>query len=504
MNERRRVRGWWGAGVALAAGLGIAGVASAYTAPYSTPEGITLVDVSKIMDEAIPQFLWRRLGDADGNPLYTYDADPRGRSSCYAECARQFPPFAAGTRARAAGDFSIIVRDDHVRQWTYQGKPLYRYSGKDPEGEPVGARFELTENPAWHDPASDVYSPRRGWRRAAYAPEASTVMPPNVELDGLAIADGFGFVEAATHVTIYAAPVSHRLSSEWRPLRASALALPVGEFSIITRRDDGARQWTYRGEALYTYAGDYAPGEVKGLFTGDRGVQAALAYRNFRPAGVAVGDYTGRGPLMTDSKGLTLYSVARYQLQYGGRETRTGYLISYNDAKSQGTEGCQGDCTVTWKPLLAPANAQACGFWEVIARPDGAKQWMFKGGPVYTFIGDTRPGDIEGNNRHVIVYGGTRGQIVYSNPGLDPRDPKPRLGKLDMVAAVGPKPRVNENDDDVPARPNAGGGGDRARAGGAAAGRAGAAGTAGGFGGFGRSDRRAGAGFYWHTLTLFY
>ena len=82
----------------------------------------------------------------------------------------------------------------------------------------------------------------------------------------LAVANGFGFVDAATHMTVYAAPVSHKLSSDWQPVRASALAVPVGEFSIITRKDDGTRQWTYKGEALYTYAGDYAPGDVNGHF----------------------------------------------------------------------------------------------------------------------------------------------------------------------------------------------------------------------------------------------
>src|SRR5579871_4217857 len=108
------------------------GTAVAYTVPYSTPEGITLVDISTSMIISVPQFLWRRLGDAHGNALYTYDADARGKSSCYDGCAREFPPFVADGSARGSGDFSIIRRDDHVRQWAYQGKPLYRYSGKDP------------------------------------------------------------------------------------------------------------------------------------------------------------------------------------------------------------------------------------------------------------------------------------------------------------------------------------------------------------------------------------
>jgi predicted lipoprotein with Yx(FWY)xxD motif len=475
-----------------------AGAALAYTAPYSTPAGITLVDVSKIMDEAIPQFLWRRLGDADGKPLYTYDADQGGRSSCYADCAQEFPPFVAGERAKAAGDFSILARADHVRQWVYQGKPLYRYSGKDPEGEPVGARFQLAENPAWHDPSSRTYSPKHGWRRAAFMPEKSITMPPNVEIDGLAVANGFGFVDAATHLSLYAAPLTHKLSSAWQPLRASALALPVAEFTVIKRKEDGARQWAYRGEALYTYSGDYAPGEVNGIFTGDPAVQPALAYRNFMPAGLRILQHPGRGPLLTTSAGLTLYTEARYVLQYGGRETRTGYAVSYNDAKSQGAVGCDGDCTVTWKPFLAAADAQAWGFWEPVKRADGTQQWAFKGSPIYTYIGDKKIGDVEGNNRHVIVYGGPQGQIVYSNPGTDPRDPAPRLGKLDMVAAVGPKHPYDDDDTPLPEPHPAADANANSNAGTAPSRPAKTTSR------LRRYDGRAGAGFYWHTASLFY
>jgi predicted lipoprotein with Yx(FWY)xxD motif len=451
-----------------AAGFG-AGTASAYTAPYSTPEGIMIVDVMKLMDDAIPQYLWRRLGDASGNPLYTYDADQNGRSSCYAECAKEFPPFVADGHARGGGDFSIIVRDDHVRQWAYQGKPLYRYSGKDPDGEPVGARIELKEDPAWVDPASKFFSPKLGWRRAAYTPEKSTVMPSSMELAAIAAANGFGFIDAATHMTIYAAPIAHVLSGDWQPVRASALALPVGAFSVITRSDDGTLQWAYRGEALYTYGGDYAPGEANGIFTDDRSVHAALAYRNFAPAQIQVAHYPGRSPLLTNLKGQPLYFESRYHLQYGGRETREGYVITYNDAKAQGAEACQADCIDSWKPVLASSKDKGWGFWEPIARPDGAMQWAFKGCPVYTFVGDQKPGDVEGNNRYVIVFGGDKGQFTYSNPGRDPHNPQapqPHLGNLDMAQTMKAM--------DGPG------------------------------GGAFEEKERPGAGYYWHTTGLFY
>ncbi len=395
-------RGWMRyptvAGLAIAAGVvGLdAGARSPKEASYSTPEGITVIDVSKTMDDAVPQFMWRRLGDANGNPLYTFDADPPGRSSCNADCAQDFPPLAADAKTKASGDFSIVVRDDHRRQWAYQGKPLYRFSGKDPAGEPVGARIAMREDPAWTDPASEIYTPKPGWRRAAFAPEKSTAMPSTVELAGLGAVNGFGFVDAVSRQTVYAAPVSRQLSSDWHPVRAAALELPVGEFSIVMRGDDGTLQWAYRGEALYTFAGDHAPGEVNGILTGEGAVHAALAYRNFVPQGIQIHHVQGRGPLLIDANGRTLYYVSRYQLQYGGRETREGFLISYNSAKSQGTAACEGDCTDSWQPLLAPAKARGWGFWEVVTRPDGARQWAFKGSPLYTFIGDKKPGDTAG------------------------------------------------------------------------------------------------------------
>ena len=443
---------------------------AAYEVPYSTPVSITLVDISTSMIISVPQFLWRRLGDANGNPLYTYDADPPGKSSCYDECAKQFPPFVADAHARPSGDWSVIARADHLKQWSYQGKPLYRYALKDPVGEPVAndAIAGNAANPAWHDPASKIYSPKPGWRRAAYTPESTTPMPPTVELDGLAIASGFGFVDAESHRTIYAAPAALKLSADWQPLYASALASPIGQFAIITRRD-GTPQWSYRGEALYTYGGDYAAGEITGIFSGETGVHVALAYRNFMPTGIESRHFVGRAPLMTAASGQTLYYVARFFPLYGGRETRVGYGITYNDAKSQGTEGCQGDCTQTWKPLLASASDQPRAFWEIITRPDGSRQWVFQGNPVYTFVGDKKPGDITGNNRHVIVYGGSQGQIVYVDAGGDPRDAQPAIGNnLSMRLAEGPPPPPDSATKEQPVY-------------------------------------NAGAGFYWHTLGgLFY
>lgn len=49
----------------------------------------------------------------------------------------------------------------------------------------------------------------------------------------------------------------------WPPLIADTDATASGSFSFITR-DDGRKQWAYKGKPLYTWAKDKAPGDATG------------------------------------------------------------------------------------------------------------------------------------------------------------------------------------------------------------------------------------------------
>ena len=382
--------------------------------PYSTPPGITLIDVTKIYASTQDQFLWRRLGDENGKALYTFDQDTKpNKSSCVEACAKEFSPFLAPKGARPSGDFSLIKRTDTKDlQWAYQGKPLYRYAaGEDPPGAPLAGDTATLdrENPDWYNPGSSFYTPKAGFRRAAFTPEKTVIVPPGIALQTLAVANGFGLVDSMTHMTIYAVPDKKKLSREWAPVYAAELASPVKDFSIAIR-EDGTHQWAYKGRALYTFSGDYSPGDVNGMYAAEA-VPVALIYRNFLPESIAINVLPGRGPLMMTKEGLSVYTQARYNLQYGGRETRTGYSIPYNTAKAVGTRGCVETCTQTWKPVQAPENAVGQGFWEVATRNDGTKQWAYKGSPLYTYVADKKPGDIQGNNRHEVLYGDPQGKI---------------------------------------------------------------------------------------------
>ena len=52
-------------------------------------------------------------------------------------------------------------------------------------------------------------------------------------------------------------------ATNWPPLTAEADAKPSGDYTIITR-DDGTKQWTYKGKPLYTWGKDQKPGDKTG------------------------------------------------------------------------------------------------------------------------------------------------------------------------------------------------------------------------------------------------
>jgi predicted lipoprotein with Yx(FWY)xxD motif len=89
----------------------------------------------------------KALTDPNGMTLYTFDKDSGGKSACNGACAGNWPPLAAAADAKAAGDYSVVKRDDGSAQWAYKGKPLYTFvndaKAGDASGEGLGGN-------TWH------------------------------------------------------------------------------------------------------------------------------------------------------------------------------------------------------------------------------------------------------------------------------------------------------------------------------------------------------------------
>jgi predicted lipoprotein with Yx(FWY)xxD motif len=88
------------------------------------------------------------LTDAAGMTLYVYDNDLTvpGKSVCGAFCSLSWLPLLATDADRAAGEYSIIGRDDGKRQWAYKGRPLYRWINDKAPGDRTGEGFKQI----WH------------------------------------------------------------------------------------------------------------------------------------------------------------------------------------------------------------------------------------------------------------------------------------------------------------------------------------------------------------------
>jgi predicted lipoprotein with Yx(FWY)xxD motif len=73
-----------------------------------------------------------------GSTVYTFDQDQIGKSNCYGDCARHWPPVLASNGAQPYGRMSLAARQDGQEQWAYDGKPLYTYAEDAMHGDVKG------------------------------------------------------------------------------------------------------------------------------------------------------------------------------------------------------------------------------------------------------------------------------------------------------------------------------------------------------------------------------
>jgi predicted lipoprotein with Yx(FWY)xxD motif len=114
------------------------------------------------------------------------------------------------------------------------------------------------------------------------------------------------------------------------------------------------------------------------------------------PSGGTVALKTGKVggvTVLTNAKGLTVYTFA---------------------ADSPGKSNCYGDCASYWPPVTgSPSHPPGVpGTFGTTARTDGSTQVTWNGHPLYTYIGDSGPGQAHGNNLN--LNGGLWKEIVVS------------------------------------------------------------------------------------------
>jgi predicted lipoprotein with Yx(FWY)xxD motif len=79
----------------------------------------------------------------------------------------------------------------------------------------------------------------------------------------------------------------------------------------------------------------------------------------------------------------------------------TGHTLYLFKADSGTSSACSGACAVAWPPLRTGATPAVAGganaaLLRTIPRSDGAPQVTYNGHPLYTFVKDHKPGDVNG------------------------------------------------------------------------------------------------------------
>ena len=78
-------------------------------------------------------------------PLYIFDGEPAGKSTCDNVCAAVWPIIQAEKTDKPMGVWTIVKRDDGRYQWAFRNKPVYMYFEDNPN-DPRGAG----KNMSWY------------------------------------------------------------------------------------------------------------------------------------------------------------------------------------------------------------------------------------------------------------------------------------------------------------------------------------------------------------------
>jgi predicted lipoprotein with Yx(FWY)xxD motif len=103
----------------------------------STPQPAPVLQIREIVGFGLV------LAAGDGFTLYTFDLDTAAESVCTDACADIWPPLTTDSESPAVaegvpGNAGTVLRADGRRQLTYDGHPLYRYSGDLQPGDAGG------------------------------------------------------------------------------------------------------------------------------------------------------------------------------------------------------------------------------------------------------------------------------------------------------------------------------------------------------------------------------
>ncbi|MDX3855825.1 SCO0930 family lipoprotein [Streptomyces sp. AK02-01A] len=267
--------------------------------------------------------------------------------------------------------------------------------GTNTNGQPVGAAAPAAQ------PADGGYGADSGYGSgtdAAAAEPAGQLAVWDSKKLGEVVTDSEGFTLYRFDKDTANPPKSNcagECATAWPIVSADdAEAAPGTDPALLgeVTRSDGTKQLTIAGWPMYRYTKDTSPGDANGQGVGGTWFAAAPDGKKAAPGAasdVTAGDLPGLsvrkdpklGDIVVDSRGMTVYRFKK-------------------DSAWPMKSACTGACLEKW-PVVAPVEKNDTegiikkGF-VTFDRPDGIKQQSVDCWPIYTFSGDTKPGDTNG------------------------------------------------------------------------------------------------------------
>jgi predicted lipoprotein with Yx(FWY)xxD motif len=345
----------------VAAGVGMAGQARA-------------ADAAPLVKTASSQMLV----NAQGMTLYLFTPDKKNQSNCNGGCAKAWPPLVvpSGVKpptslAGISGTFGTATRADGTTQLTYDGAPLYTFAK---DAKPGDINGQGVAGVWWI-----VVAPTAAKSTAAATSTLVKTAPAEILVNGQGMTLYVYAPDKKNESVCYGT-----CAKFWPPLLVpSGAALPSVPTSLSltfapAKRSNQTIQCAFGGAPLYTFLNDKKAGDING-----QGVQN-IWWAVVVSAGGTGSSLVKTSPaqILVNGQGMTLY-------------------LYTPDKKNQST--CTGDCAKFWPPAIVPTGTTVpasisgiAGAFGTATRADGSKQLTYDGAPLYTFVKDTKPGDMAG------------------------------------------------------------------------------------------------------------
>jgi predicted lipoprotein with Yx(FWY)xxD motif len=202
----------------------------------------------------------------NGLTLYSLDDG----KSCAGACMANWTALSAPWAAIKNGDWDPVVVPDGTKQWAYKGKLLYSYSGDVVPGDVTGQDV----GKIWHAAILEPTPPNPDWVTFVESDGGEIV----ANKQGLTIytfnrttffIGGPPYPEKTQNLALQGICDAYCRGNIWVPVIAAPDAKSMGNWTVMDMKEDGFRQWAYKGKPLYTDNEDKAPGEFHGTTFGD-------------------------------------------------------------------------------------------------------------------------------------------------------------------------------------------------------------------------------------------